>query len=64
MGWREGDSSMNSLRKKSGVLVLATLLLLPAAGCIIVMPESRYDGESEIHESLSDWEKNDETCME
>lgn len=55
---------MNSLRKKSGVLVLATLLLLPAAGCIIVMPESRYDGESEIHESLSDWEKNDETCME
>ncbi len=55
---------MNSLTKKFGVVALATLILLPAAGCIIVMPESRHDGSSEIHESLSDWEENDESCME
>ena len=55
---------MNSLTTKFGVVVLVTLLLLPSAGCIIVMPGSRHDDESEIHESLSDWEGNDETCME
>ncbi len=55
---------MNSLTKKFGVLVLTTVLLLPAAGCIIVVPESRRGGESEIHESLSDWEENDESCTE
>lgn len=55
---------MNSLTKKFGVLALAALVLLSASGCIIVMPESRHDGESDVHESLSDWEENHENCME